>query len=48
MQRGRGYITVHERGEKRPIGEIAVDALFAPIIKVSYAVENTRVGQVTN
>lgn len=45
---GRGYITSEERKDKRSIGEIAVDSLFAPVQKVSYMVENTRVGQATN
>jgi DNA-directed RNA polymerase subunit alpha len=45
---GRGYVPAEERKEKKAIGEIAVDALFAPIEKVSYLVENTRVGQATD
>ena len=39
---------VHNRSEDSPIGMIPVDALFSPISKVSYKVDNTRVGQVTN
>ena len=31
-----------------PIGVIAVDAIYSPIKKVSYKVENTRVGQITD
>ncbi|HRY60315.1 MAG TPA: DNA-directed RNA polymerase subunit alpha [Patescibacteria group bacterium] len=45
---GRGYVPAEEKKEKRAIGEITVDSLFAPIEKVSYIVENTRVGQATN
>ena len=45
---GRGYVPAEEKKEKRSIGEITVDSLFAPIEKVSYIVENTRVGQATN
>uniref|UniRef100_A0A7C4QXQ4 DNA-directed RNA polymerase subunit alpha n=1 Tax=candidate division CPR3 bacterium TaxID=2268181 RepID=A0A7C4QXQ4_UNCC3 len=45
---GRGYLSAEERKEKRPLGEITIDSLFAPIEKVSYLVENTRVGQATN
>lgn len=45
---GRGYIAAEEKKEKKSIGEITVDSLFAPIEKVSYIVENTRVGQATN
>ena len=36
------------RPEDAPIGLIPVDALFSPVRKVSYKVENTRVGQVTD
>jgi len=36
------------RPEDAPIGLIPVDALFSPVRKVSYRVENTRVGQVTD
>jgi DNA-directed RNA polymerase subunit alpha len=49
VERGRGYIPVESRpSEKLPVGMIAVDALYAPIQKVRYSVENTRVGQMTN
>jgi DNA-directed RNA polymerase subunit alpha len=46
---GKGYMpaTVN-RQEDAPIGLIPVDALFSPVRKVSYRVENTRVGQVTD
>ncbi len=36
------------RSEDAPIGLIPVDAIFSPVRKVSYKVENTRVGQVTD
>ena len=36
------------RPEDAPIGLIPVDALFSPVRKVSYRVDNTRVGQVTD
>ena len=48
VETGRGYVTAEERKDKRAIGEIAVDSLFSPIEKISYMVENTRVGQATN
>jgi len=48
VESGRGYVVAEEKKEKRSIGEIALDSLFAPIEKVSYLVENTRVGQATN
>ena len=49
VESGKGYVpAVHNRSEDSPIGMIPVDALFSPISKVSYKVDNTRVGQVTN
>src|SRR3546814_16519962 len=36
------------RPEDAPIGLIPVDALYSPVRKVAYRVENTRVGQVTD
>jgi DNA-directed RNA polymerase subunit alpha len=36
------------RLEDSPIGLIPVDALFSPVKKVSYKVDNSRVGQVTD
>ncbi len=46
---GRGYVPA-ERNEKyiEVIGTIPVDAIFSPIQKVKYSVENTRVGQRTD
>lgn len=46
--RGRGYVPVEARErEERPLGTIAVDSIFTPVERVSYRVENVRVGQVT-
>jgi DNA-directed RNA polymerase subunit alpha len=46
---GKGYVPASaNRAEDAPIGLIPVDALFSPVRKVSYKVENTRVGQVTD
>lgn len=46
---GRGYRTVEESTEKRIHSDmIAVDALFSPVLRVRYKVENTRVGQTTD
>jgi DNA-directed RNA polymerase subunit alpha len=47
VQRGRGYSPAEER-DKLPIGDIPVDAIFGPIRKVNYAVEQTRVGRMTD
>ncbi len=35
-------------GEKKEIGQIAIDASFSPVERVSFFVEDTRVGQMTN
>lgn len=49
VEQGRGYAPVENRtGDKLPIGMIAVDAIYTPIKRVRYHVENTRVGQMTN
>jgi DNA-directed RNA polymerase subunit alpha len=46
-QRGKGYSPTEER-DRLPIGDIPVDAIFSPIRKVNYAVEQTRVGRMTD
>ncbi|WP_417496502.1 DNA-directed RNA polymerase subunit alpha [Maricaulis sp.] len=44
---GKGYVpSDRNRPEDAPIGLIGVDALFSPVKRVSYRVENTREGQV--
>ena len=46
---GRGYDPVERRqSTDQPLGTIAVDSLFSPVIAVSVEVENTRVGKMTN
>lgn len=46
---GRGYVPAEmNRREDDPIGTIPIDALFSPVVKVNYIVENTRVGQRTD
>jgi DNA-directed RNA polymerase subunit alpha len=47
VERGVGYLAA-ERTDQLPIGVIPVDAIFSPVRKVNYWVENTRVGQMTN
>ncbi len=47
VQRGKGYSPAEER-DKLPIGEIPVDAIFSPIRKVGYEVQQARIGQMTN
>ena len=49
VQTGKGYVpTVRNRPEDAPIGLIPVDAIYSPVRKMAYKVENTRVGQVTD
>ena len=49
VENGAGYVSaVQNRPEDAPIGLIPIDSVFSPIRKVSYKVENTRVGQVTD
>jgi DNA-directed RNA polymerase subunit alpha len=47
VERGQGYVSADERGIL-PIGEIPVDAIFTPVPRVDYKVENTRIGQATD
>lgn len=43
---GKGYVSAdRNRPDDAPIGLIPVDALYSPIVKVAYKVENTREGQ---
>jgi len=49
VENGKGYIPASAlRKEDTPIGLIPVDALFSPVRKVAYKVDNSRVGQVTD
>ena len=49
VEAGKGYQpATQNRPEDAPIGLIPVDALFSPVKKVAYKVENTRVGQDTD
>lgn len=49
IETGRGYVPANnQRDVELPIGVIPMDALFSPVMQVSYKVENTRVGQVTD
>jgi DNA-directed RNA polymerase subunit alpha len=49
VNRGRGYVPA-ERHQKegQVIGVIPIDALFSPVKRVNFSVEDTRVGQVTD
>ncbi len=49
VEAGRGYLTIDESSESRVHSDmIAIDAVFSPVLRVRYKVENTRVGQDTN
>jgi DNA-directed RNA polymerase subunit alpha len=49
VETGKGYVPASQnRPEDSPIGLIPIDAIFSPVKKVAYKVENTRVGQVTD
>lgn len=46
---GKGYRpAAQNRPEEAPVGLIPVDSVFSPVRKVSYDVEDTRVGQITD
>lgn len=49
VEKGLGYSPVESRKfEKLPIGTIALDAFFSPVVKVNFSVENMRVGDRTD
>jgi DNA-directed RNA polymerase subunit alpha len=49
VESGKGYVAATQnRAEDSPIGLIPVDAIFSPVRRVAYKVENSRVGQVTD
>jgi DNA-directed RNA polymerase subunit alpha len=46
---GKGYVPAHlNKAEDAPIGLIAIDAIYSPVRKVAYRVDNARVGQQTD
>lgn len=49
VETGRGYLTIEQASADRIHSDmIALDAVFTPVLRVRYKVENTRVGQDTN
>jgi len=49
VETGTGYVAATQnRPEDAPIGLIPIDSVFSPIRRISYKVQNTRVGQVTD
>ncbi|MBA4032218.1 MAG: DNA-directed RNA polymerase subunit alpha [Planctomyces sp.] len=49
VENGRGYIPAAEHhGPEQELGVIPLDAIFSPVVRVRYLIEETRVGQRTN
>ena len=49
VESGRGYLPIDQASSQRIHSDmIAIDAVFTPVLRVRYKVENTRVGQDTN
>ncbi|MBQ8966781.1 DNA-directed RNA polymerase subunit alpha [Ruminococcus sp.] len=51
IDRGRGYVSAEKNKslmQNAPIGIIAVDSIYSPVLKVNYTVDNTRVGHITD
>lgn len=49
VENGRGYNSAEKnKKEDMPIGTIPIDSIFTPARKVNFAVENTRVGNITD
>lgn len=47
VESGRGYVPSESRG-RMPIGVLPVDAIFSPVRRVNFQVDQARVGQLTN
>jgi len=49
VNNGRGYVPATEHYDRDPeLGVIPLDAIYSPVIRVRYKIEDTRVGQRTN
>ena len=49
VERGLGYVPVEAgKTEKLAVGIIAVDAIYSPLVRVNFTVENMRVGDRTD
>lgn len=49
IDKGRGYVPADKNKQPdQPIGVIPVDSIYSPITRVKFAVNDTRVGNVTN
>ena len=50
MNRGRSWVSADRNKQitNPPIGVIAIDSIYSPVVRVNYNVENTRVGNITD
>ncbi|MDB9916119.1 DNA-directed RNA polymerase subunit alpha [Alphaproteobacteria bacterium] len=49
IENGKGYVSAAtNRSDELPIGVIPIDAIYSPVLQVSYNVDNARVGQQTD
>jgi DNA-directed RNA polymerase subunit alpha len=48
VERGRGYVSADRNNKSSTIGVIPIDSIFAPVRRVAFSVEPTRVEQSTN
>ena len=49
IESGKGYVSsAANRKDDLPIGVIPIDAIYSPVVQVSYNVDNARVGQITD
>jgi DNA-directed RNA polymerase subunit alpha len=49
IERGRGYVSVDQNKiAGAPIGTIAIDSIYSPVVRVTYRVEATRAGERTD
>ena len=50
VEEGKGYVPAvkHNNSGDAPLGTIFIDSFFSPVRRVSFRVENSRVGQVTD
>ena len=48
VEEGKGYVPALKQKNEAPLGTIFIDSFFSPVRRVSFRVENSRVGQVTD
>ena len=48
VEAGKGYVPALKQKSDAPLGTIFIDSFFSPVRRVSFRVENSRVGQVTD